>query len=98
MIRLWYEILEFSKYKIKKIIECFSENITASTAAKILKLNRKTINSYYNEFRERILEHLLRGQEKELGKIELDEVTLEYAELEANEVVVLQGKHRFLGF
>ena len=62
-----------SRYKIKKIIECFSEDITASSAAKILKLNRKTINSYYNEFRRLILEYSLREQEKELGEFELDE-------------------------
>lgn len=62
-----------SKYKIKKIIECFSEDITASSAAKILKLNRKTINNYYNEFRRQILEHSLREQEKEIGEFELDE-------------------------
>ena len=62
-----------SRYKIKKIIEYFSEDITASSAAKILKLNRKTVNSYYNEFRRLILEHSLREQEKELGEFELDE-------------------------
>ena len=62
-----------SGYKIKKIIEYFSEDITASSAAKILKLNRKTVNSYYNEFRRLILEHSLREREKELGEFELDE-------------------------
>ena len=62
-----------SRYKIKKIIEYFSEDIAASSAAKILKLNRKTVNSYYNEFRRLILEHSLREQEKELGEFELDE-------------------------
>ena len=62
-----------SRYKIKKIIECFSEDITASSAAEILKLNRKTVNSYYNEFRRLILEHSLCEQKKELGEFELDE-------------------------
>ena len=62
-----------SRYKIKKIIEYFSEDITASSPAKILKLNRKTINNYYNEFRRLILEHSLREQKKELGEFELDE-------------------------
>ena len=62
-----------SRYKIKKIIEYFSEDLRASSAAKILKLNRKTVNSYYNEFRSLILEHSLREQEKELGEFELDE-------------------------
>ena len=62
-----------SRYKIKKIIEYFSEDITATSAAKILRLNRKTINSYYNEFRKKILEYSLREQEKEIGEFELDE-------------------------
>ena len=52
-----------SRYKIKKIIKYFSEDITASSAAKILKLNRKTVNSYYNEFRRLILEHSLHERE-----------------------------------
>lgn len=62
-----------SRYKIKKIIVCFSEDITATSASKILGINRNTINSYYNEFRERILEESLLEQEKELGEYELDE-------------------------
>jgi hypothetical protein len=47
--------------------------MTASSAAKILRLNRKTINSYYNEFRKKILGYSLREQEKELGEFELDD-------------------------
>ena len=62
-----------SRYKIKKIIECFGEDITASSASKILELNRKTVNAYYNEFREKILAYSLKEQEKELGEFELDE-------------------------
>ena len=62
-----------SKYKIKKIIECFSEDITATVASRILKLNRNTINSYYNEFRKKILEYSFKEQAKELGEFELDE-------------------------
>ena len=75
-----------SKYKIKKIIECFSEDITASSAAKILKLNRKTINNYYNEFRRQILEHSLREQEKEIGEFELDESYFGARRVRGNEV------------
>jgi transposase-like protein len=62
-----------SKYKIKKIILCFSEDITASTASKLLKLNRNTINSYYNTFRRKLLEYSLKEEAKELGEYELDE-------------------------
>ena len=47
--------------------------ITASSASKILRINRNTINAYYNEIREKILQYSLREQEKELGEFELDE-------------------------
>ena len=66
-----------SRHKIRKIILCFSEDITASSASKILHINRNTINAYYNEIREKILQHSLKEQEKELGEFELDKVTLE---------------------
>ena len=36
-------------------------------------MKRKTVNSYYNEFRRLILEHLLREQERKLGEFELNE-------------------------
>ena len=45
----------------------------ASSVAKVLRLNRNTINAYYNAFREKILEYSLKEQEKELGEFELDE-------------------------
>ena len=62
-----------SRYKIKRIILCFSEDVTASSASKILHINRNTINAYYNEIREKILQYSLKEQEKELGEFELDE-------------------------
>ena len=62
-----------SRYKIRKIILCFAEDITASSASKILHINRNTINAYYNEIREKILQHYLKEQGKELGEFELDE-------------------------
>ena len=62
-----------SRYKIRKIILCFSEDITASSASKILRINRNTINAYYNEIRKKILQHSLKEQKKEFGEFELDE-------------------------
>ncbi len=61
-----------SKCKIK-IIECFSLEITATDTIQLLGLNRKTINNYFNAFRENILEQSLIEQKKELGEYELDE-------------------------
>ncbi len=52
---------------------CFSEDITATSASNILGINRNTINSYYNSFREKILEESLKEIEKESGTFELDE-------------------------
>ncbi len=54
-----------SKYKIKKIMKCFSEDITASSTSILLCINRNTINSYYNKFRELLLDHSLRITGKE---------------------------------
>lgn len=64
--------MKYSRLIKYKIIERFSENITASSAAEILKLNRKTVNAYHNEFRERILAYPLKEQERELGEFELN--------------------------
>ena len=62
-----------SRYKIKRIILCFTEEITASSASKILHINRNTTNAHYNEIREKILQYSLKEQAKELGEFELDE-------------------------
>ena len=39
----------------------------------MLRIKRNRINEYYNEIREKILQHSLKEQEKELGEFELDE-------------------------
>ena len=62
-----------SKYKIKKIIECFARDLTATTTSQLLGLNRNTINSYFNEIREKILEASLEEYQQEFGEFELDE-------------------------
>ncbi len=41
-----------SRYKIRKIIECFSMDLTATATNELLGLNRKTVNNYFGEFRE----------------------------------------------
>ena len=62
-----------SNYKIKKIINCFSMDLTATATSELLKLNRKTVNNYFTEFRELILEDSVQKHQKELGIFELDE-------------------------
>ena len=58
---------------IKKIIKHFSEDLTASVTARLLGINRNTVNSYFNLFREKILEHCFTEQKREYGEFELDE-------------------------
>ena len=60
-------------YKIKKIIECFSLDLTATQTGKLLKLNRKTINEYYMTFRCAIALNQHGEFEKFVGMVELDE-------------------------
>ncbi len=48
-------------------------DLTATATSELLKLNRKTINNYFTEFRELILENSIQQEQKELGIFELDE-------------------------
>ena len=63
----------YSEYQVKKIIRCFCEDITASRTAALLKIDRNTINRYFNLFREAILRKSLAEKKKEGGAFELDE-------------------------
>ena len=62
-----------SKYKIRKILEVFCNDLNASVAAQILEINRNTVNRYYNLFREAIFRETLLLLEKELGVFKADE-------------------------
>ena len=62
-----------SKYKIRKILEVFLNDLNASVAAQILRLNRNTVNRYYNLFRKAIFRDSFSLLEKELGVFEADE-------------------------
>ena len=64
---------KISDYKIKKIIECFCLDLTATQTAKLLKFNRKTINNYYTKFRIAIVFNQQAEFRKFVGLIELDE-------------------------
>ncbi len=64
---------KLSNYKIKKIIVCFCNDIDATKTAVILGLNRKTINSYYKVFRERIATKQEADFRQFFGEIECDE-------------------------
>jgi transposase len=64
---------KISKYKVKKILWFFSEDIPAVKTASLLRLNRKTIDRYYNIFREQIAQASLKEMEVISGEVELDE-------------------------
>jgi hypothetical protein len=64
-----------SRYKIKKILKLFSVDVNATTATKILVLNRNTINRFYKLSREIIYNHQVELFEelRMNGLIEVDE-------------------------
>jgi len=63
---------KISQYVQRKILRYFCEDLTALKTAGFLKLNRKTVDLYFNVFRQKILEHLV--QEAQFsGEVEIDE-------------------------
>ena len=65
-----------SNYKIKKIIKCFCEDLTATQTSNILSINRNTINRYFNIIRLSILKESIKEDNDNIkinGDIELDE-------------------------
>lgn len=64
---------KISNYKIKKIIKYFCTDIEASKTAILIGLNRKTINRYYNIFRQIIYQKQVHDFLQFVGDIEMDE-------------------------
>jgi transposase len=64
---------KITKYKIREIVKYFCLDIPANKTAILLKLNRKTVNRYYNVFREAIQIDRNTKLKKLLGDVELDE-------------------------
>ena len=62
-----------STTKINKIILCFVEDITATATAKIVGVNRSTVNRYFNIIREKIFKESLKETEKEIVTFKIDE-------------------------
>ena len=58
-----FETSKLSRYKIRKLIECFCIDIDATKTALLLKLNRKTVNRFFLAFRRVI--HLSQTATKE---------------------------------
>ncbi|PIP29625.1 IS1595 family transposase [Candidatus Kuenenbacteria bacterium CG23_combo_of_CG06-09_8_20_14_all_36_9] len=73
MLDMLIKYSQLSDYKIKKILKKFCLELTATQAAKDIGLNRHTIDSYYNLFRQKIVKH--QDSQKIIldGHIEIDE-------------------------
>jgi transposase-like protein len=64
---------KLTNYQIKKIIECFCLDLTATQTSKLLQFNRKTVNKYYMIFRVAIALNQKDEFQKFVGLIECDE-------------------------
>lgn len=64
---------KISDYKVKKIIKHFCVDIPAVKTAKLLGINRNTINHWYMTFRRAIYAWQMREFEKIFGEAEVDE-------------------------
>lgn len=62
-----------SKSTIKKLVEYFGADISATQASKLAKVNRNTANIWFNNFREEILKYQENENDSFCGEVELDE-------------------------
>lgn len=61
------------KIIIKKLIECFVADVSATQAGKLANVNRNTANLWYGNFREKILAYQEHENGSFHGEVELDE-------------------------
>lgn len=69
-------MLRYSKiswYRVKKLVWHFCLDIDATKASQLLGLNRKTVNRFYNLFRQSIFGHQFKEFRKFIGEAEVDE-------------------------
>jgi len=64
---------KLSDYTIKKILRNFCVELTATQTAKLMNINRHTVDRYYQIFRERIAEYEESSIKQLSGNIEIDE-------------------------
>ena len=62
-----------STQKRNKLFQCFAQDLTATKTAVLVAVNRNTVNTYFNQFRELILQESIRESKAEFGEFELDE-------------------------
>jgi transposase len=64
---------KLSDSRLKKLLKCFSEDLTAMQTAEIVSINRNTVNRYYRLFRNAIAAYQEKISNGVAGEIELDE-------------------------
>lgn len=64
---------KISQYQIKKIIKHFCLDINASKTARLVSINRNTINHWYMVFRKAIYVYQMKEFDKIIGETEIDE-------------------------
>lgn len=64
---------KLSDYKVRKAVECFSLDLTATQTAALLRLNRKTVNALYQRFRLLITWQRMNQRREFGGVVEVDE-------------------------
>lgn len=64
-----------SKLKFSLLLKCFAIDLTAIQCAKLVNLNRNTVNRYYTFFRSRLISQALKERESEAieNSVEVDE-------------------------
>lgn len=64
---------KLSTFKIKKILSCFSDELTSVRTARQLGLNRNTVDRFFDIFRHIIADYQEEQKVKFRGRIEIDE-------------------------
>jgi transposase len=64
---------KLSNYRVRKVVECFCLDLTATQTAGLWKLNRKTVNVLYQRFRLLICLQRLKERRAFRGVVEVDE-------------------------
>ena len=83
---------KLSSYKIKKIIKHFCVDVEASKTAVLIKINRNTINRYYQLFRKVIFLKQTNEFRKLNGEIELDESYFGSRRIRGNKCKLKRGR------
>ena len=59
--------------KRRNVFTCFARDLTATQAASMCRVNRNTVNIWYRNFREQIVDRLRKELPRFSGEVELDE-------------------------